>query len=106
VETQVQAAQRPQQQSVSRLFLPVITWIDCCVDYVLTVRLSGVPVVLRSVHHVVFGRILHMFHCICNFRVLNELATLSRLEPRSSQDRGLFVADFAQDRLKTENDHN
>ena len=61
---------------MSRLFLSVITWIDCCVDYVLTVRLSEIPVVLRSVHHVVFGRILHMFICICNFRVLNELLRL------------------------------
>jgi len=73
---QVQAAQWPQPQSVSCLFLSVITWIDCCVDYVLTVRLSGVPVVLRSVHHVVLGHILHMFLCICNFCVLNELLQL------------------------------
>ena len=54
----------------------VITWTDRCVDYVLTVRLSGVPVVFRSVYHVVFGRIVYIFLCICNFGVLNELLRL------------------------------
>jgi len=32
--------------------------------------------VLRSVYHVVFGRIVYIFLCICNFGVLNELSRL------------------------------